>query len=99
MFLRSTISLLAVLLCCPLLAFSQRSSAPQSGVDLYVYVTFDRQEPATSCRVELLTATRMRITEEVTNREGLAIFRGVGAGDFRLVAKGIDIEESEISVT
>lgn len=94
-------SILTLLILCPALMFSQRSSAPQTGGnDVYVYVTFEHEKPAgISCRVTLFTTTRQRVGEEFTNDRGLAIFRGVKAGDYRLVAGGTNIEEAESAIT
>src|SRR4051812_43285617 len=93
--------ILTLLILCPVLLFSQRSSAPQTGgTDIFVYVTFQHEKPAgIACRVTLLTTTRQRVAEEFTNDQGLAIFRGVKAGDYRLLAGGTGIEEAETAIT
>src|SRR4051794_17733746 len=80
--------------------FCMAPQALSQKTDLYVYVTFQDQSPAKyAYKVELLTSTRMRVSTELTNDRGQAIFRGVDARDYRVVVTGPDIDETESSVT
>jgi tetratricopeptide (TPR) repeat protein len=99
---RAAFLVISALLLCPVATRAQRNpnaNLPRPS-DVEVRLTYENDRPASGqIRVQLLTMTGSTIGEQFTHDQGQVSFHNVSPGNYRLLASGTDIEDSEARIT